>query len=205
MSVKRKSFRHRLGKFLQQLNPARANRVRRFRSHFSGPGFVPRIEPLESRHLLSPCINLNNGVADSFTGGQGTWIQIPIRVDNLQDSLGDTGLAGEGVELSYSTTANVAAQNLSQPADSGFTVSGNTVTVITQSPSGFVKGEAVTITAWNNPAYDGTFTIASVGATSFTYTDAGRHRLDSFWWRYRDGVVLRSGHASGCGDRGSKH
>ena len=121
----------------------------------------------------APYISLNNGIANSFTGGQGTWIQIPVRVDNLQDSSGDTGLESEGVELNYSTTVNVAAQNVSQPADSGFTESGNTVTVITQSSSGFVKGEAVTITAWNNPAYDGTFTIASVGATSFTYTDTG--------------------------------
>ena len=51
MSIKRKSFRRRLGKLWQRLNPVPASRASRLRSHFSGSGFVPQIEHLESRQV----------------------------------------------------------------------------------------------------------------------------------------------------------
>jgi hypothetical protein len=133
-------------------------------------------EPLEPRVLLAsnPYINLSNGVANSFTAGQDTWVQIPVRVDNLQDSLGDVGLRSATVELSFSTTALIA----SAPGR-GATESGNTVTITTQAAHNFVVGEAVTITGVNNPVYDGTFTIASVSTTAFTYTDSAHANLPS--------------------------
>ena len=41
MALKRNSFRRRLGRLLESLNPLRANRVRRFRRCFPMPGSLP--------------------------------------------------------------------------------------------------------------------------------------------------------------------
>ncbi len=58
MSLKSKSFRRRLGRLLQRLNPLSASRAGRFHGRSSGPGFTPRIEQLESRQLLSVAPNI---------------------------------------------------------------------------------------------------------------------------------------------------
>ena len=63
MPLKSKSFRRRLGEFLRRLNPVRANRADRFQSHRSRLGFVPQIEQLESRQLLSATVWVNDNWA----------------------------------------------------------------------------------------------------------------------------------------------
>jgi hypothetical protein len=126
-------------------------------------------EPLEPRVLLdgNPYINLNNGVANSFIGGQYTWVQIPIRIDNLQDSAGDVGLGKATVQLSFSTSASIATA-----ANGGATESGNTVTITTQAAQSFVAGESVSISGVSNTSYNGTFTITAVpSSTTFTCTN----------------------------------
>jgi hypothetical protein len=156
------------GKLKLKSSPARRLRRRRTESRRN------LFEPLESRVLLSsgPVISLTNGLSSGFIGGQGDWVQIPVRIDHLTDASGDVGLSSAYVALNFGTTVNVAAQNISQPAESGFTESGHTVSVITQSASGFVVGESVNIDPWNNPQYAGIFSIASVG-DAFTLTSSG--------------------------------
>jgi hypothetical protein len=128
-------------------------------------------EPLEPRVLLAsnPYINLD-GLANNYIGGTGSWIQIPVRVDNLQDTLSpnpDVGLSYATVQLSFSTSASLA------PASkNGATVSGNTVTITTQAANNFVVGEAVTVSGVVNNLYDGTFYITAVNGNSFSYVDA---------------------------------
>ena len=126
-------------------------------------------ETLEDRVLLTgnPCINLSNGVANSFIGGQYSWVQIPIRIDNLQDSAGDVGLSSATVQLSFSTSASIATA-----ANGGATESGNTVTITTKTAKSFVAGESVSISGVNNTNYNGNFIITAVlNSTTFTYNN----------------------------------
>src|SRR5439155_19189578 len=53
----------------------------------------------------------------------------------------------------------------------GATESGNTVTISTTAPHGFVAGQNVAISGVPVPGYNGTFLITSVTPTSFTYTN----------------------------------
>jgi hypothetical protein len=124
-------------------------------------------ELLEPRVLLAnnPYINLSNGVANSYIAGQNTWVQIPVRVDNLQDAWGDVGLDYATVQLSFSTSASIAP-----PSKNGLTESGNTVTVTTTAAHDFAVGEAVTISGAVDNRYSGTFDITAVASTTFTYT-----------------------------------
>ena len=80
--------------------------------------------------LNDPYVSLSDGIGASFTAGQGTWVQVPIRLDNLQDGSGDVGLRNATVEVSFSSTAYLAG------APSGAKevgTSNNTVTITTQS------------------------------------------------------------------------
>ncbi len=56
---KQKSFRRRFGNFLCGLNPAMANRVRRFRSRFPRPGLLPLAER-QSMFIVSRLVGLFN-------------------------------------------------------------------------------------------------------------------------------------------------
>ena len=58
--------------------------------------------------LNDPYVSLSDGIGASFTAGQGTWVQVPIRLDNLQDGSGDVGLRNATVEVSFSSTAYLA-------------------------------------------------------------------------------------------------
>ena len=51
------------------------------------------------------------------------------------------------------------------------------MTITTQAAHNFVAGESVTITGVNNSSYDGTYTVASVTATTFTYINAAHANL----------------------------
>src|SRR5262249_54360525 len=68
--------------------------------------------------------------------------------------------SGGGAQVVNSVTVSPAL---------GLTESGNTVTVTTNLPHGFVVGAKVTISGASNPGYNGTFTILSAPtATTFT-------------------------------------
>ena len=54
-------------------------------------------------------------------------------------------------------------------SSSGATESGNTVTITTTAAHGFHVGQQVTISSVGVAGYNGTFAIASVGSTTFTY------------------------------------
>jgi uncharacterized protein len=56
---------------------------------------------------------------------------------------------------------------------SGITRAAGTATVTTTSAHGFATGQRVTIAGANQTAYNGTFTIAVTGASTFTYPVAG--------------------------------
>ena len=46
-------------------------------------------EPLEPRTLLAanPYVSLTNGIAANYVGDLGSLVQIPVRIDNLQDGV----------------------------------------------------------------------------------------------------------------------
>ena len=55
--------------------------------------FVPNTTGVITARPNEPYISLSNEVANSFIAGQDTWVQIPIRIDNLDDNSGDKGLS----------------------------------------------------------------------------------------------------------------
>ena len=120
-------------------------------------------------------VNLSNAIGNGFNGSQGGYVQIPIRVDNLQDGTGNVGMHSAQVTLDYGVTQTV----------SSISETGTTVTVATTAPHGFVAGESVTVAGFTgsgggfNSVQGGNFNefiIASVPtATTFTYTDSTKN------------------------------
>jgi hypothetical protein len=113
----------------------------------------------------TPYISLGNGGIGNYIVGQNARVQIPVRVDNLQDAAGDVGLDYATVQLSFSSSASIAS-----PAKNGATESGNTVTITTQAAQNFAVGQSVSISGVVDSRYDGTSYITSVTGTTFTYT-----------------------------------
>lgn len=57
--------------------------------------------------------------------------------------------------------------------------SSNIVTVNVDAGSGFIAGQSVTIAGVTDASFDGTFTIATAGASTFTYSQAGANASSS--------------------------
>jgi hypothetical protein len=118
MSIKRKSFRRRLGKLWQRLNRVRANRASRLRSHFSGSGFVPQIEQLESRQLLSATLWVNdNWVVTSPAGDVG---KLPVAGDIVANT--GTGDDGSVTGMIFDTNAFATVQDALETSSANDTI-----------------------------------------------------------------------------------
>lgn len=83
---------------------------------------------------------------------------------------GASGVIARKVQGSYpGATVTVYLNNPIAAAISAITRVSNVVTVTVPSNSGFIGGESVTIAGVTDATFNGTFTILSVGATTFTY------------------------------------
>jgi hypothetical protein len=110
------------------------------------------------------------GVAVAGYNGTFTVVSVVPKTNLFTYFNHNAGLAPSGMGTAQvgATTANIGH---SQP---GATQSDSTVTITTTTPHGFAVGDTVMILGVGVSSYNGTFTIVSVTATSFTYdTDPG--------------------------------
>jgi len=161
-----------------RLQSSAARRLRRRHSESRRNLF----EPLEPRVLLAanPYINLSNG--DSYiahaSSTTASYLQVPVRIDNLQDQVGDRGLSLANVALSYATSEGLSS-GAAVPGSGSLTItaaseSGTTVTITTGTASASTwVGELVAISGVSNAGYNGIWTITGYNAANktFTYTD----------------------------------
>lgn len=83
-----KSFRRRFGKFLRGMNPAMADRVRRFRSRFPKPGVLPLAER-QATAIVSRLVGMfyslfREAKSRCVRGGSGMLTRFAPRVEALE-------------------------------------------------------------------------------------------------------------------------
>ena len=116
MALTRHHFRRRLGNLLHRFNSPRANRAGRCRSHSSLPGFVPQIERLEPRQMLSATLWVNDNWVDQTHPGAST----PSYGDTMTIPAGQTAPNLGSGTLTYGVNAFDTIQaGVNAVADSG--------------------------------------------------------------------------------------
>jgi hypothetical protein len=104
-------------------------------------------------------LEVTNDTVTLFNKSDGTIIdQHPIFDFFYNPAIGNEPLI-------YSQSIGIAA------GPTGATEAGNTVTITTTAPHGFIVGQGVTISGVGVDGYNGQFTIMGVTATTVTYTD----------------------------------
>ena len=146
------------------------------------------IEPLEAR--IAPAVILNKGGAGYAGNGGGgppdvtgmagpnSYIEVNNSAITIFSKPDGTILATHGVSdffynaaignetLIYSQTVAIAA------GATGAAEAGNTVTITTTAPHGFISGQKVSISGVGVAGYNGSFNITVATPTTFTYTDS---------------------------------
>ena len=133
------------------------------------PQTTPAYVPLATRSYNDGAISTSG-----FTLTQGMSVTVPVTVTNAGTTM---AYLGAWVDFNADDTfADLGDQVVTdQPvapdaAISSATESGTTVTITTAAAHNFAAGDVVVISGVGVSGYDGTFTIASATATTFTYT-----------------------------------